>query len=217
MRKVAENVEMSLSIPEEELEQAKVLVDLLKLLVRRLDNFNNYLDHLYNPFKDHKSVSEESVIKYRGTLWRYTEEIIKDFGDDKDTSKKLSSWSIKKIALVCASRLQRFSSDTQISKLLTTFTDDISNIESTVENMVKVIRNYETATYKDNVVKSMESVKREVVELSKIIEERIIDYVNTNILAKNWVEDFGEDFGIKTENKDPYIVRLYKERQKNQG
>ncbi len=210
--KFAENVEMSLSVPEEELKLAKVAVDLLKLLVQRIENFDSYLDNLYNPFKDHQTVSKESVSKYRGALWRYSEEIEKDFGKDEDNAKKMADWSIKKIALVCANKLQTFSSDTQIANLLQTFSDDISNVEDNVENLIEAIRNTDSAQFKDSIIKTMESLKKELNELIKIIEERIIDYINTNILAKNWIEDSGEDYNIKPQNREPYVVRLYKER-----
>jgi len=208
-------VEMTLDIPEEEKKIAATLVAWLKLLINKLMNFNNYLNLLYNPFKEYQTVSEESIHKYRATLWRFSEEIEKEYlGKNTVSGTNPKDWSIKKTAFMCAAKLKEFSSDTHISKLLESFSDDATDVEDNVDRLVAIIRNYTSSTFRNNVVSSMENTKKEISELKKLIEDRIIDHINTNILAKNWIEDSSQELNIPVQKREPYVVRLYQEREK---
>jgi hypothetical protein len=182
--------------------------------MEKLLKFNNYLNILYNPFKEYQTVSPESVHKYRAALWRFTEEI-EDlyFGKNEPQSNQPKDWPIKRIAFVAAAKLKEFSSDTHIAKLLESFSDDSTDVEDNVTSLVAMIRNNESSTFRNNVVSSMENTKKEMSELRKLIEDRIIDHVNTNILAKNWIEDSSQELNMPIQKREPYVVRLYRERE----
>jgi len=218
MFKSSDTVELSLDITDAEKKTANELVGLLKLLMDKLLKFNNYLNILYNPFKEYQTVSQESAYKYRASLWRFTEEVEKLYFGEKESKESKESnqpkdWPIKKIAFVAAAKLKEFSTDTHIAKLLESFSDDATDVEDNVTSLIAIIRNYESSTFRNNVVSSMENVKKEISELKKIIEDRIIDHVNTNILAKNWIEDSSQELNIPVQEREPYVVRLYKERE----
>lgn len=213
MFKSADTVEMSLDITDAEKKTAREMVELLTLLLDKMLGFNNYLNILYNPFKEYQTVSEESVHKYRAALWRFSEEVEKKYlGLKAQESNNPKDWPIKKTAFVAAAKLKEFSSDTHIAKLLESFSDDVTDVEDNVISLVAIIRNYENPTFRNNVVTQMENTKKEMSELKKLIEDRIIDHVNANILAKNWIEDSGKELNIPVQEREPYIVRLYRER-----
>jgi len=213
MLKSADTVEMTLDITEEEKKTANQLVKVLKLLIDKLVSYNNYLNHLYNPFKKYQQVSTESIEKYRATLWRFTEEIEEKFlGSERSNDPK--DWSFKKTAFICAAKLKEFSTDTHISKLLESFSDDSTDVEDNVIQLVAIIRNHTSSTFRNNVITAMENTKKEISEFKKLIEDRIIDHINTNILAKNWIEDSSQELNIPVQEREPYVVRLYQDREK---
>ena len=220
MLKTAQTVEMSLDITDSEKKKAELLVGLLKLLCDRLMVFNNYLNKLYNPFKEHQAVSPESINKYRGSLMRFSQELEEQFiGPEGEQGNNLKSCSIKRLMFLCALRLKEFYVDTHIAKLLESFSNDATDVDDNVESLIAMIRNWTSSSFRNNVVMSMENTKKEISELRKLIEDRIIDHINTNILAKNWIEDSSQRFNVPIQEREPYLVRLFREREKrlNQG
>lgn len=198
LSKLAETIEFSIDIPDSEIKTAGRIVMRLEKLSKKLDNFVDHINLLYNPFKEHNTVSEESVNKYRGTLWDYRNKVIENFE------------ALKDIAGVVVKDMKSFNFDTHIVELVSAFTDEVGDIEDQVKFLTDAIANYDHTSYKDNVTSCAEAVKKEVAELNKFIYDRIIDHMNSNILGKNWVEKKH----IKFDESEPAVSRLYKEREK---
>ena len=206
--KLAETIEMSMDIPESDKKIAAETVMQFEKFVRKIGNLNKHLNALYNPFKEHKTVSEESVMENRGAIWKYLKQIKENFEESKA------------IATVCLRGLDSFSSDTHTSELINTFSDDFGGIEDQVISLNNTISNWDHPNYKDNVIKAMENLKKEIAEMKKLIYDRIIDHINTNILAKNWVDKVNDEISTTIDDNKPLISRLYDEREsqlKDQG
>jgi hypothetical protein len=200
--KLAETIEMSIEIPDGEINIAKRAVVHFEKLVKKLNSFNKHLNAIYNPFKEYQTVSSDSVEKYRGAIWKYRSQIKENF--DK----------IKELSLLCVRDMSHFDSDTHITELLTSFSNDVGGTEDQVSSLMSVLSNWDTGNYKNNVVTAIESLKKEIAELRKLIYDRIIDHLNTNILAKNWVDDISDELNISIQDREPVITQLYQEREK---
>lgn len=200
--KLAETIEMSIKIPDDEKKIAEHAVLYLEKLIKKINSFNKHLDIMYNPFKDYQSVSLDSVKKYKRAIWNYREKIKENFKE------------IKKISLLCVKKLKHFDSDTHIIELLGSFSDDIGGIENQVNSLISVLSNWDTNNYKNNVVISIENLKKEIAELRKLINDRMIDHINENILSKNWIDNVSNDLNISIKEQQPLIIQLYEEREK---
>jgi hypothetical protein len=202
LRKLAETIELSLDVPDSEKKVGAAIVLRLEKLLKKLNAFNKHLNILYDPFKEHSNVSEESVIKYRGSLWSYLNQINENFDE------------LKELATLCIRDLKKFSSDTDIGEMISTFTDDFGDIEKQEDTLTHIISNWEASDYRNKVVSGMEGLKKEVAEFKKLIEDRIIDHVNKNILTKNWLDGASEKYHLDLKEQEPAISRLYKDREK---
>lgn len=200
--KLAETIEMSIKIPDDEKKIAASAVMHFEKLVKKLQAFNKHLNVMYNPFKEYQTISSESVKKYRGAIWKYRKKIIDNFH------------KIKELALICVRDMSHFDSDTHITQLLSSFSDDIGGVEDQVSSLTAVLANWDTGNYKNNVVTAIENLKKQIAEIRKLIYDRIIDHINTNILAKNWVDDISDELNISIKQREPIVMQLYKEREK---
>ena len=200
--KLAETIELSIDIPDSEKKIAAKIVMRLEKMVKKLDYFNKHLNIMYNPFKEYNTVSQESIEKYRGSIWKFIKQIKENFE------------KIRGIAIVVVRDMKSFSSDTHIVQLISTFTDDFGDIEDQVISLNNVLSNWNHPHFKNNVISAMEGLKKEIAEMRKLIYDRIIDHINTNILVKNWVDDVGEKMNLDLREKEPAVSRLYKEREK---
>lgn len=200
--KLAETIEMSIDIPDSDKKIAARAVLHFERLTRKINAFNKHLNVMYNPFKEYQQVSQESVLKYRDAIWQYLKQIRENFEGMRD------------VAVLCVRDLNHFSSDTHITELIGTFTDDFGDIEDQVISLLHILSNWDHPDYKNNVVSAMENLKKETAELRKLIYDRIIDHINTNILVKNWVDDVDDELSSSIKEREPLISRLYRERKK---
>lgn len=202
LSKLAETIELSIDIPDSEIKTAGRIVMRLEKLSKKLDGFVSHINLLYDPFKKYNTVSEDSVHKYRGTLWDYRNKIIENFE------------ALKDIAIVVVKDMKSFQFDTHITELVSAFTDEVGDIEDQVKHLTDAIVNWDHTTYKDNITACAEAVKKEVAELNKLIYDRIVDHINENILGKNWVDHAIEKKKVNFDESEPAVSRLFKEREK---
>ncbi len=200
--KLAETIELSISIPDDERKIAASAVVHFEKLVKKLQALNKHLNLIYNPFKEYQTVSAESVHQYRKAIWEYRKQIIENFH------------KVKELALICVRDLSHFDSDTHITELLSAFSDDIGDVEDQITSLTSILSNWDTGNYKNNVTTAIETLKTEIAEIRKLIYDRIIDHINTNILAKNWVDNISEELNMSIKQQEPLIIQLYQEREK---
>jgi len=199
--KLAQTIELTMDIPESEKKIAANSVLHFEKLVRKLNYFNKHLDIIYNPFKEYQEVSQESVKKYRAALWNYLKQIIENFEQLKD------------LASICVKDLNYFKSDTHMNELINSFTNEFGDFEDQIVILKSIMSNWELPTYKDSIVKCVENIKKDIIDIKKLIYDRIIDNINTNILAKNWVDKVDTETNSTIKDNEPLISRLYHERE----
>jgi hypothetical protein len=199
--KNAETIEMSIDIPDSEKKIGAKISSRLEKILTKLNFFEDHLDIIYNPFKKYNVVSQESIHKYRGSLWDYLQQI------------QINIDNIKEMVVLTIGDLKVFSSDTHINELISTFTDSFGDIEELVKSLTDIISDWDSDTYKEDIIKEIDLIKQSIEEFKILINDRIIDHINTNILCKNWLEDLDDHMKENINESKPIVTKLYRERE----
>lgn len=198
--KLAQTINMTLDVPQNEKKIAANVVLYFEKLIKKLSALETLLDKMYQPFKAYTTISEDSVYKYRQAVWNYSKEIKELFEEIND------------LATVCVNGLNKFESDTHISDLTSSVVDNFNDLEDEITELTKTISNWENPDYKNAIISSMDDTKVTIEDLTKLITERVIDHINTNILAKSWMDKVTEKYKDSINENEPAIKRLFKER-----
>lgn len=201
LSKFAQSVNMSLDVPSGEKKIAQKCVRRFQGLSKKFDAFDKHLDILYNPFKSHENVTEESVLENRAALRRYRDKIKENFDD------------VRLFIISCIKELNYFSYDTTVSELIKSFDDSIGDCENSINELLLALDNWQDKDYRKNIMKNMDDVRKYTSEIEKLVDERIITHINTNILAKNWTDSLDDELRSSIKEKEPYIKQLHKERE----
>lgn len=202
IEKIANTIEMSFDIPESEKKEAQLAVDLFKKVVSILEHAKKHLNLMYDPFKDSENVFSEALYEFRGAIFRYKEQIKENFN------------KVKYAAFAAVMKLNYFSTDTHIMELINTFRDSINDIEKQVNVLLRTLDDLKSKEFRNNLISSIDSLRKACFEVEKLIKERIIDHINDNILAKDWISDTSEELKTEIKNRVPYITQLFEERQR---
>lgn len=197
IKKIANTIEMSFDIPESEKKEAQAATEEFKKVISSLEVAKRHLNLMYEPFKNAESVSPDALTEFRGAIHKYKEQIKENFNN------------VKVSAFSSIMKLNYFATDTHITELINSFRDSIGDVEKQVNILLRILDDLGSEEFRDNVVSGIEAIRKASFEVEKLIKERIIDYIDSNILAKDWMTDTGI---IK--NRVPYITQLFEERQK---
>lgn len=201
INKIASTIEMSFDIPESEQKEAQLAVDTFKEVINALDHAQDHLDLMYEPFKKAQDLTPEAVWEYRGAIRRYKDQI-------KENYNKVMIYAFKALL-----KFNLFSSDTHVMELINSFKDSITDVEDRVQVLLDALDELKDQDFKTNVISAIDDIKKKSTEVEKIIEERIEDFINNNILTKDWTSSVSDDLNVKIREKVPYITQLFNERQ----
>jgi len=109
--------------------------------------------------------------------------------------------------------MQAFASDTQTVKLMKSFIISIDDLEILVNDFVDLFNDLETKDFAKNIVGSIENIQKQCEDVDEIIDERLKSHIQSNILAKSWVDSVSNDLQMKIEQKTPLILDLFNKRQ----
>lgn len=202
IKKIASTIEMSFDIPESEKKEAQAASEEFRKVISSLDTAKKHLNMIYEPFKDAEEIPPDAVYEFRGAIFRYKEQIKENFNKVKATSF---------LAIV---RLNYFATDTHITELINTFKDSIEDVEKQINVLLDIMDDLKSKEFKNNIVNGIESVRKACFEVEKLIKERILDYIDSNILAKDWMTNTGDKLHTEIRVRIPYITQLFEERQK---
>jgi hypothetical protein len=192
--------QMSYEVPSEEKDKANKIIVYLDHLIKILNFCDEHLDLIYTPFKDNPEISPDQTFKARAALRRYRDKVADNFN------------VFKRQAFKCFLLLQPFAIDTQIVKLSKSFVLSIEDIEKQVNRFIELFSNLKSKDFGQAVVKGAESIKKEMAQLNQIIEDRIKNHIQNNILARNWVDTVSDELQQKVEKNIPLSIRLVEER-----
>lgn len=200
--KLANTIEMSFEVPQSEKDIANSAVERFSAVNNALNLAKDHLNLMYDPFKKYDHISTEAIIKKRGVISRFKRQV-------KENYNKVKGLSLKAIQL-----LNYFSSDTHTLEIINAFKDVVQDVEKQVTIFMDILDNYKSPDFKNNVIAGIEGIKKQSAQAEQLIKDRIIDHIDANILAKNWVTNTGDALKIKIQDRVPLITELFNERQK---
>ena len=121
---------------------------------------------------------------------------------------------LNKRADKCMILMQEFSSDTNTEEMMDSFAAAMGDVEKQVGTFLGIFSNLDSPDFRNNLVASVEAVKKQANQLKQLVKDRILDHIDTNILARNWVSQVSDKYQGKVQEKVPLIVELFRERQK---
>ena len=201
MIKRAYSAMLTYQISDSEKDQAEKAIRWFNHCQKILEQCEEHLNLMYNPFKKDNSITPDKIFTIRAALRRYRDKVVENFNN------------FKKIAFKCYSIMQPFTSDTQTEKLLKSFVSSVEDIETQVNRFVELFSNLQSEDFSKGIVSAIDNIKKESAKLEQIIEERIKNHIQTNILNKNWIDGVSNELQEKVEKKSPLVMQLVEERQ----
>ena len=200
-QKLANTIEMSFEVPQSEKDIALAASERFDTVINALNLAKEHLDLMYTPFKKHDTISSEAVIKRRGVIARFKRQV-------KENYNKVKGCALKAIQL-----LNYFSTDTHTLELINSFKDGIQDVEKQVTIFMNILDDYKSPDFRNNIISTIEGVKKQSSQVEELIKERIIDHIDANILTRNWVSNIGDELHLKIQDKIPLVTELFNERQ----
>lgn len=201
MIKKAYAVQMTYEVSDEEKTQASQALLLFSFALKQLDMASDHLDIMKTPFKDNPEMSPEEVMKARAAIRRFRDKSVENFN------------LFKKTAFQCVNVMQTFSSDTQTLKLMKSFIASIDDLEIKVNQFVDLFGDMEAKDFPQNIVKCIQEIQDQCDDIDEIIDERIKNHIQNNILATSWVDSVSNDLQTKVQERTPLILDLFNQRQ----
>jgi hypothetical protein len=201
MIKKAYAVQMTYDVSDEEKDQAEKALLYFNHAAKVLEIADEHLNIMKTPFKDNSEIDSKEIMKARAAIRRFRDKAVENFNDFKKASFK------------CVNIMNIFHSDTQTLKLMKSFISSIDELELKVNKFVDLFDDLESKSFVQNVVKYIEDIQKECDEVSEIIDKRIKNHIQNNILATSWVDNVSSDLQMQIEEKTPLIIDLFNKRQ----
>lgn len=208
IKKLANAIEMSSRATPEEQAIANKTSKAFSQVLSKMEDASNHLDVIYNPFKKTESVSSELIHSKRGLFNRFRKACKENYEE------------LKLQSFIAVSLFEKFDSDSQVKEIIKSFDQSMKDIEVQVENLLKLLQDGTSSpTFQENLITLVEDIKKQSIQLKKLVEDRVIEFLDANILAKSWKPDVdqnesNQDLNKILEEKVPYIIQLQNERRK---
>lgn len=193
---------MTYQITDGEKEQAEKAMRWFNHCLKLLEQCDEHLNLIYNPFKKSPDITPDKIFERRSMLRSYRDKVADNFN------------KFKKAAFKAYVIMQPFTSDTQTEKLMKSFVSAIEDIETQVNRFVDLFDNLKAEDFSKGIVTAIENIKKEIVQLEQIVDERVKNHLQTNILARNWVDSVSNELQEKVEKKSPLVMQLVEDRMK---
>jgi hypothetical protein len=199
--KKAYSVQMNYTVPESEKRVAEKAEEYLEDLLVKLQNLTEYLNIIYLPFKKYQNVDMEMIAEYRKTFKQYKDQVIIKFEN------------IKKLSYQTIGLMNNFSTDTSTSEILDSFINSIKDLEKYIDTFISIFLNFNNTEFPKYIISTIDSITKKINQIDQLIKDRVLEHIDTNILAKSWTKDLKEYTDKSLEERVPLVVQLFKERQ----
>lgn len=201
IKKTAYAIQMSYDVSDEEKLQAEKALMCFNYALKLLNTASDHLDIMKTPFKDNPGTSPDELMRARAAVRRFRDKVIDNFNQFKITTFK------------CVNIMQIFSSDTQTLKLMKALISSVDNLETKVNDFADLFNDLESNDFSKSVVMCIESIQKQCEEIDKLIDERIKSHIQSNILAKSWVNSVSDNLQMSIQKNTPLILDLFNKRQ----
>jgi dGTP triphosphohydrolase len=204
MYRKAYSIQMHFGVPESEKRVAEKAEEYFDQLLSNMEDAKDYLDLIYVPFQKHQNIDMEMIVEYRKTFREYRDQV------------QLKFRNIAKKGYKCVALMNAFSTDTATEELMDSFIGTIRELDKYVDTFVSIFSNLNSSEFRDHLISTIDSLKKQMNQIEQLIKDRILDHIDSNILAKNWAKDISDRFegSQPIEERVPLVVQLFKERQK---
>ena len=201
MIKRAYLVQMTYDVSDAEKATAEKALNFFNHAMKMLQLSSDHLDIMKTPFKNNPEMDPKEVVKARAAIRRFRDKSVENFND------------FKRSAFQCVHAMQEFASDTQSLKLMKSFISSIDDLEVKVNDFVALFDDLEAKDFPTSIVKSIEDIQQQCDDIEEIVDERIKNHIQQNILATNWTDSVGKEMEMTIEPKTPLILDLFNKRQ----
>lgn len=204
MYRKAYSIQMHFGVPESEKRVAEKAEEYFDQLLANMEDAKDYLDLIYVPFQKHQNIDMEMIVEYRKTFREYRDQV------------QLKFRNIAKKGYKCVALMNAFSTDTATEEIMDSFIGTIRELDKYVDTFVSIFSNLNSSEFRDHLISTIDSLKKQMNQIEQLIKDRILDHIDSNILAKNWAKDISDRFegSQPIEERVPLVVQLFKERQK---
>lgn len=195
---------MTYEISDSEKDHAEKAIRWFNYALKKLEACDTHLDLIYTPLKQKDGITPDALFKIRASLRLYRDKVAENFNDFKTAAFK------------CYVMMQPFTSDTQTEKVLKSFVASIEDIETQVNRFIELFDNLKSEDFIEAIIPAIDHIKKEISELKQIVEDRMKGHIQSNILAKNWVDAVSNELQEKVEKKSPLVMQLVEERSEDE-
>ena len=196
------SVQMNFAVPDSEKKIAEKAEECLEQLLSYIENTSIYLDLIYGPFSKYQNVDMKMIMKYRKVFRQY-----------RDHARNKLMGIVKK-ASECISLMSRFRTDTATEELMDSFGDLVDELEKYIDTFVSIFSNLSNPEFRTHLISTIDSVKKQMNQVRQLVTDRILDHIESNILAKNWESNLSEYTEGPIKEHVPLVIQLFRERQK---
>jgi hypothetical protein len=192
--------QMTYDISNEEKNQARQLLTYVDYTTKLLDDTKEFLDTIKVPFENNKEMESKEILSQRVHLREFRDKVLKKFAD------------FKLNAFYSINVLTKFSSDPQIAGMMKAFVSTVSDCEKSFEKLETLFNNMESATFVKDIIDLCKLLQAKLGDLENILNDRIRNYVSSNILGETWVSKMYKDLKISEPSKKPKTLDLINRR-----
>ncbi len=190
---------MSFAIPDHEKKVALEGVKAFQSVINQLKLAKEYLSNIYDPFKKAKDLDTDKLVEKRGRLAQFTREVEEKFN------------KVKYSAFLALDKLMFFGVDTKSEELRSAFQETVDDLSNSIDIFVTVMDEFKSPEFKEKVLVSIDNINKECAQVEIVIKERILDYLNSDILSNNWVSHISDEKKLVIKEKEPLLMELQKE------
>ena len=201
LRKKAYSIQMNFEVPQSEKQIAQKAEEYFEQLLFQLEKAVTYLDIIYVPFQKHENIDTDMIVDYRKTFRDYMRQVQKKF-------KGIFKRSYKAVAL-----MNEFSTDTATEELMDSFMGSIRELEKYIDTFVSIFSNLSSKDFRTYLISTIDSIKRQVSQIRQLVKDRVLEHIDSNILAKDWAKNLSDKFDEPLHERVPLVVQLFRERQ----
>jgi hypothetical protein len=199
--KTAASVQMNYTVPDSEKEIAEKAEEYLEQLLAEFQSFTLYLNLIHIPFKKYSNVDMSMIAEYRQTFRQYRDQV------------KVKFNKIKKIIYQILTLLNVFSTDTATSEVIDSFAGSIKDLDKYVDTFINIFNSFNNPDFPKYIIATIDSIIKQINQIEQLVNDRILEHIDTNILAKNWIKDFTTDEDKPIEDRVPLVIQLFQERK----
>lgn len=201
LEKKAYSVQMNFNVPESEKRVAEKAEEYFERLLSNAEDVIKYLDLIYVPFSKHQNVDSEMLVEYRRTFRQYKDQVRRKF-------RRILKTAYRAVAL-----MNEFSIDTATEELMNSFMGSVRELEKYVDTFVSIFSNLSSPDFRNNLISTIDSIKKQLNQIRQLVLDRVMDHIDSNILAKDWAKDLLDRVDEPLQERVPLVVQLFRERQ----